>query len=166
MLTTREYGGSSTSKNALDILAIPAMSAEVERVFSSTGQFITDRRNRRQDDIVEAVECLKSWLYHLIISLLLYHLFFSSSLYHSPPCRSSLSSFFNLWLYIFSLALLYPGHREYSERLPFPPLKVTIWLLQRQPKNSHEFVRSPKQLWVMIYSYLFASIGTTAERSP
>ena len=62
MLTTREYGGSSTSKNALDILAIPAMSAEVERVFSSTGQFITDRRNRRQDDIVEAVECLKSWV--------------------------------------------------------------------------------------------------------
>ena len=31
-----------------------------KRVFSSTGLFITDRRNRLQGDIVEAVECLKS----------------------------------------------------------------------------------------------------------
>jgi len=46
---------------ALGILAIPAMSAEVERVFSSTGLLITDRRNRLKEDIIEAVECLKSW---------------------------------------------------------------------------------------------------------
>jgi len=46
---------------ALGILAIPAISAEVERVFSSTGLLITDRRNRLREDIIEAVECLKSW---------------------------------------------------------------------------------------------------------
>ena len=46
---------------ALDLLAIPAMSSEVERVFSSTGLMITDRRNRLKEDIVEAVECMKSW---------------------------------------------------------------------------------------------------------
>jgi len=46
---------------ALGILAIPARSAEVERVFSSTGLLITDRRNRLKEDIIEAVECLKSW---------------------------------------------------------------------------------------------------------
>ena len=46
---------------ALDLLAIPAMSSEVERVFSSTGLMITDRRNRLKEDIIEAVECMKSW---------------------------------------------------------------------------------------------------------
>jgi len=46
---------------ALGILAIPAMSAEVDRVFSSTGLLITDRRNRLKEDTIQAVECLKSW---------------------------------------------------------------------------------------------------------
>lgn len=46
---------------ALDLLAIPAMSSEVERVFSSTGMMITDRRNRLKEDVIEAVECMKSW---------------------------------------------------------------------------------------------------------
>ena len=49
------------SQMALDIFSVPAMSAEVERVFSSTGLMITDRRNRLKEDIIEAVECLKSW---------------------------------------------------------------------------------------------------------
>lgn len=49
------------SKMALNILAIPAMSSEVERVFSSTGLMITDRRSRLKEDIIEAVECMKSW---------------------------------------------------------------------------------------------------------
>ena len=57
---------------ALDILAIPAMSAEVERVFSSTGLLITDRRNRLKNDVVEAVECLKSWASEGPASLLLF----------------------------------------------------------------------------------------------
>jgi len=46
---------------ALNLLAIPAMSLEVERVFSSTGLMITDRRNRLKEDIIEAAECMKSW---------------------------------------------------------------------------------------------------------
>lgn len=58
---------------ALDVLAIPAMSVEVERVFSSTGLLITDRRNRLKDDIVEAVECMKSWASDGPASLLLFN---------------------------------------------------------------------------------------------
>jgi len=46
---------------ALNLLAIPAMSSEVERVFSSTGLMVTDRRNWLKEDIIEAAECMKSW---------------------------------------------------------------------------------------------------------
>jgi len=38
------------------------MSAEVERVFSSSKLTITDRRNRLKEDIIEGIECQKSWL--------------------------------------------------------------------------------------------------------
>ena len=49
---------------AYDTCSIPAMSAECERVFSiSTKLLITDRRNRLKEDIIEASEVLKSWLY-------------------------------------------------------------------------------------------------------
>jgi hypothetical protein len=44
---------------ALDMLAIPMMSAECERVFSSAKHLITDSRNRLRSDIIEANECLK-----------------------------------------------------------------------------------------------------------
>jgi hypothetical protein len=47
---------------ALDLLSIPAMSAEPERLFSSAKITITDRRNRLGIESIEAVECLKSWL--------------------------------------------------------------------------------------------------------
>ena len=50
------------SKLALDIFSIPAMSAEPERVFSSTKKLITDERNRLSDETVEADECQKHWL--------------------------------------------------------------------------------------------------------
>ena len=46
---------------AFDTLAIPAMSAECERVFSSTKKLITPERNRLAEDIIEASECLKNW---------------------------------------------------------------------------------------------------------
>jgi hypothetical protein len=46
---------------AFDLLSIPAMSAECERVFSQTKLLITTQRSRLTDDIVEAVECLKHW---------------------------------------------------------------------------------------------------------
>lgn len=37
------------------------MSAECERVFSSTQLLLTDRRARTRDDIMGASECLKAW---------------------------------------------------------------------------------------------------------
>jgi hypothetical protein len=46
---------------AFDTLAIPAMSAECERVFSSTKKLLTPERSRLQPDIIEASECLKNW---------------------------------------------------------------------------------------------------------
>jgi hypothetical protein len=44
---------------ALDLLSIPAMLAEVERLYNIT---ISDRRNCIRIDAVKAIECLKSWL--------------------------------------------------------------------------------------------------------
>ena len=50
------------SKMALDMLSIPAMSAEPERLFSGAKRSITDRRNRLGIESIEALECLKSWM--------------------------------------------------------------------------------------------------------
>lgn len=47
---------------ALDILSIPAMSAEPERLFSGAKVTITDRRNQLGIESIQAIECLKSWL--------------------------------------------------------------------------------------------------------
>jgi hypothetical protein len=49
------------SKIALDILSIPAMSADPERLFSSAKLLIRDLRNKLGIDIIEAFECLESW---------------------------------------------------------------------------------------------------------
>jgi hypothetical protein len=49
------------SRMAGDLLSIPAMSAECERVFSSTKLLISDRRNWLSEEVIEASECLKSW---------------------------------------------------------------------------------------------------------
>ena len=46
---------------AFDTLAIPAMSAECERVFSSTKKLLTPERSRLAPDIIEASQCLKNW---------------------------------------------------------------------------------------------------------
>jgi hypothetical protein len=43
------------------MLAIPAMSSECERVFSSAKLLLTDRRNRLNPDAIEANECLRNW---------------------------------------------------------------------------------------------------------
>ena len=47
---------------ALNLLSIPAMSAEPERVFSSIGITVSKRRNRISIVTLEHLECLKSWL--------------------------------------------------------------------------------------------------------
>jgi hypothetical protein len=47
---------------ALDVLSIPTMSAEPERLFSGAKISITDRRNRLGIKSIKAIKCLKSWL--------------------------------------------------------------------------------------------------------
>ena len=49
------------SKMAFDLLSIPLMFVECERVFSSAKLFITERRSRLKNDIVEACTCLRAW---------------------------------------------------------------------------------------------------------
>jgi hypothetical protein len=49
------------SKLALEILSIPAMSAEPERLFSAAKLMITDRRNHLSIRMIQALACLKSW---------------------------------------------------------------------------------------------------------
>ena len=47
---------------ALDILSIPVMLAEPERLFSGVKITILDRRNRLTINTIQALQCLKSWL--------------------------------------------------------------------------------------------------------
>lgn len=49
---------------ALDLLSIPAMSSEPERIFSLAGLMVTDRRNRLHTDIIQATQCIRSWEHH------------------------------------------------------------------------------------------------------
>lgn len=50
------------SKMALDLLTIPAMSADAERIFSGCKLQMTHRRNRMSVKVLEALELLKSWM--------------------------------------------------------------------------------------------------------
>jgi hypothetical protein len=52
----------SLARMAFDVLSIPAMSSECERVFSATKILLSDRRARMKEDIIEASECLRAWL--------------------------------------------------------------------------------------------------------
>jgi hypothetical protein len=61
MEKTQQASFPNLSKMALDILSIPAMSADLERLFSSAKLCLTDLRNKLGMDILEAFECLKSW---------------------------------------------------------------------------------------------------------
>ena len=46
---------------AWDTLAIPALSAECERMFSCAARLVTTLRNGLKKDIIEVNECLKAW---------------------------------------------------------------------------------------------------------
>ena len=46
---------------AIDLLSIPAMSSEAERVFSLTKKTIDQERWSFKPHTIEALECLKSW---------------------------------------------------------------------------------------------------------
>jgi hypothetical protein len=54
---------------ALDILSIPAMSADPERLFLGAKITISDRRNRLGIATIQAIECLKSWMHTAEIQL-------------------------------------------------------------------------------------------------
>lgn len=47
---------------ARDIFSIPRMSAEVERLFSSTKLMLPNTRNLLQEDAIEVGECIRSWV--------------------------------------------------------------------------------------------------------
>ena len=47
---------------ALDILSIPTMSTEPEHVFSGSKITISNHRCRFGIELIEALECLKSWM--------------------------------------------------------------------------------------------------------
>ena len=53
---------------AIDILSIPAMSAEAERVFSGARRTISWSRCRLGATVVEQTECLKSWVREVVKS--------------------------------------------------------------------------------------------------
>lgn len=52
----------TVSQLALDILAIPAMSADCERAFSLAKLTLTSQRHRMVAETLEEIQCLKNWL--------------------------------------------------------------------------------------------------------
>ena len=57
-----EYPSPSLRQWAFDILSIPAMSTEIERVFSSSKRTISIDRNSLSNESFEAIQCMKHWL--------------------------------------------------------------------------------------------------------
>jgi hypothetical protein len=60
---------SRLKRMAMDHLAIPAMSSETERAFSSGGQMVTDYRNRLEALSIESSQLLRSWANEGLITL-------------------------------------------------------------------------------------------------
>lgn len=56
------------SRLAYNLLSVPAMSAECERVFSSTGILLSDRRSTMDMASIEASECVRNWLRTVFIN--------------------------------------------------------------------------------------------------
>jgi hypothetical protein len=57
----KQYDYPIVAKIAKDHLAIPAMSAPSESVFSIGGDVVTKKRNRLTGDTVRFIVCLKAW---------------------------------------------------------------------------------------------------------
>ncbi|KJZ69655.1 hypothetical protein HIM_10950 [Hirsutella minnesotensis 3608] len=57
----RYHTQSDLARMALDVLAVPPMSDECERLFSSAKILLSDRRSRLKIDIIEASECFRYW---------------------------------------------------------------------------------------------------------
>jgi hypothetical protein len=47
---------------AYDLFAMPAISSECERAFSNAKRLIAEQRYNLKSDIIEADQCIKSWL--------------------------------------------------------------------------------------------------------
>ena len=58
------------SRMALDMLTVPPMSAECERLFSTTGRMVTKSRNRLDASTIGLCQTLRSWLRAGLISSL------------------------------------------------------------------------------------------------
>lgn len=58
----------SIKQQALDVLSIPATSAELERVFSQTKLTITPQRNRLAPETIETLELLRHWWVNNVIA--------------------------------------------------------------------------------------------------
>ena len=58
----QQYPVPSLRQWAFDTLSIPAMSAEIERVFSSSRRTITVDRNTLSNERFEALQCMKHWI--------------------------------------------------------------------------------------------------------
>ena len=54
---------------AFDLLSIPAMSAECERVFSQAKLAVNHQRNRLLETTLDALQCMKNWLRNKVFSL-------------------------------------------------------------------------------------------------
>jgi len=61
----QQYPG--LARMAKDILSIPGMSAEVERLFSSAKLMLPPTRSLLQEDGIEAGECIRSWIQNQMI---------------------------------------------------------------------------------------------------
>ncbi len=58
---------SKLSQMIIDILSIPAMSAESEQVFSEAWHTISWERMKLEEKTIEKTECLKSWMHSDLI---------------------------------------------------------------------------------------------------
>ena len=58
------------TRMALDLLTVPPMSAECERLFSTTGHMVTKSRNRLDASTIGLCQTLRSWLRAGLISSL------------------------------------------------------------------------------------------------
>ena len=59
---TRRLKYPRLSRMALDLLTVPPMSAECERLFSTTGRMVTKVRNRLDASTIGLCQTLRSWL--------------------------------------------------------------------------------------------------------
>ena len=57
------------SSMAFDILAVPAISAECERMFSAANRSISSARARTHSDFAEASQCLRAWVLADLVEL-------------------------------------------------------------------------------------------------